>query len=371
MAISDEIEYESIEHLWLDPKNPRLGQEIVQSKLSQPELLDVMKDWSLEEIAVSFAESGYWVQEAVVAVEEKIDSAKHLVVVEGNRRLAALKLLAQARAGDAAPSRWKEIARAIPAGRWKKLEERVPFIRADSRADVDAFLGFRHVTGIKEWDPPQKAEFIAHLIDDLGLDYDAVRRRIGSKTPTVRQNYIAHRILRQMSDVEEISLKHVEERFSVLYLSLRTAGVQTYLAVDTEASVAKAKAPVPRSKRKQLINFARWLFGDDETEPVVTDSRQIDVFGSVLESTAATDYLERNPRPSLEMAARMAGRDEVETSKHIERAADEVELALGSAHRHKTSKRMHSAVERLGRDTFQLLEVFPSVRKVLGDARAS
>jgi len=97
MAISDDIEYAPIDQLWLDRKNPRLGQEIVARKLSQADLLDEMKDWSLEEIAVSFAESGYWVQEAVVAVEEKVDSAKRLVVVEGNRRLAALKLLAKAR----------------------------------------------------------------------------------------------------------------------------------------------------------------------------------------------------------------------------------------------------------------------------------
>lgn len=372
MAISDEIQYARIDRLWLDQKNPRLGQETIKRKLSQPELLEVMKDWALEEIAVSFAESGYWVQEAVVVVEEKVDSTNRLVVVEGNRRLAALKLLARARRDGDAPTRWREIARGIPAARWKKLEEHVPYIMADLRADVDAFLGFRHVTGIKEWDPPQKAEFIAHLIDDLGLDYDDVRRRIGSKAPTVRQNYIAHRMLRQMSDVDDISLKHVEERFSVLYLSLRTLGVQKYLRVDAEASVAKAKLPVPRSRRPQLVNFARWLFGDDKTDPVVTDSRQIDVFGSVLESDAATEYLERNPRPSLETAARMAGRDEIETAKHIELAADEVELALGSAHHHKTSKRMRSAVERLARDTLQLLELFPSVRsEVLTDARPS
>ena len=114
------------------------------------------------------------------------------------------------------------------------------------------------------------------------------------------------------------------------------------------------------------------LFGDDKTDPIVTDSRQIDVFGSVLESDAATDYLERNPRPSLETAARMAGRDEFETSKHIERAADEVEVALGSAHHHKASRRMRAAVDRLARDTLQLLELFPSVRsEVLTDARTS
>ena len=106
-----------------------------------------------------------------------------------------------------------------------ELFTRIPYILADSRADVIAYLGFRHVTGIKQWDPAQKAEFIASMIDDMGMSYDSVRKQIGMQTGTVRRNYMAYRIVKQMESRDiEVSEQGVERRFSVLFLSLRGRG---------------------------------------------------------------------------------------------------------------------------------------------------
>lgn len=93
VSVPDKIEYASLNELHLDPRNPRLGRERVAKGLSQSEVLDLMKDWTLEELATSFCERGYWPQEALIAVREKMGSKTVLVVVEGNRRLAALKML--------------------------------------------------------------------------------------------------------------------------------------------------------------------------------------------------------------------------------------------------------------------------------------
>ena len=41
----------------------------------------------------------------------------------------------------------------------------------------------------------KRPTFISYLIEDEGLSYAQVMRRIGSKTPTVRQHYIAYRLL--------------------------------------------------------------------------------------------------------------------------------------------------------------------------------
>jgi hypothetical protein len=239
----------------------------------------------------------------------------------------------------------------------------VPYVKAGSRNEVQAYLGFRHVSGIKEWPPAEKAQFICHLIDDEGLSYQQVMRRIGSKTPTVRQNYISYRILLQMEDQsEDISVEKVEERFSVLYLSLRTNGVQQYLEIDIQAEPHKAKRPVPTSKLEQLANFACWLFGAEGKDAIVRDSRDTDRFGTILESPEAIKYLERHEKPIFDTAFRIAGGAELETAQHIERAADEVEEALATAHHHKKSKQLRKAAERLARDVFQLLELFPDVK---------
>ncbi len=368
MSTTPTIETAKLDELLLDATNPRLGRHEVDKGLSQDDVLRLMRDWSLEELAVSFLESGFWPHEALIAVRETVQKTKNaLVVVEGNRRLAALKLIDQTRKGEETSTKWQELVKPYPQSAFARLKD-IPYILQPNRQSVRSFLGFRHVTGIKEWHPAEKAEFIAQLIEDEKLTYEQVRKRIGSKAPTVRQNYISYRLLLQMEEAtDRIDVAKVEERFSVLYLSLRTNGVQKYLQIDIEADPKSAKKPVPRDHLEQLANFAKWLFGTGKIDPIIADSRQVDDFGKVLESKAAVQYLERNESPSFSVARRMAGVSESEVADHIERAADEVEEALKAAHQHKSSKRLQVAVKRLGTDTLQLLNVFPTVKAELFD----
>jgi|GEM_PF-559245 len=362
VSVPDKIEYASLDELHLDPRNPRLGRERVAKGLSQSEVLDLMKDWTLEELATSFCESGYWPQEALIAVREKMGSKTVLVVVEGNRRLAALKMLSLAAKGDLSGGTWRSLVEVTAPGRMKDLSTRIPYMLMPDRASVKAYLGFRHVTGIKEWRPAEKAQFIADLIDGDKLTYEQVRRRIGSKLPTVRQNYIAYRLLMQMENASStVDTEKVEERFSVLYLSLRTEGVRQYLHIKIDADPKAAQKPVPDKHLKQLENFALWLFGNSKHEPLFTDSRKVDDFGRILTSDKAVEYLERNERPSFEVAKRMSGVSEAQVATHIETAADETEEALRAAHLHKASHRVTEATLRLSKDVVQLAKLFPSV----------
>jgi hypothetical protein len=188
-----------------------------------------------------------------------------------------------------------------------------------------------------------------------------VMRKIGSKTSTVRQNYISYRMLLEIEGVAgDIPRENFEERFSVMYLSLRTEGVQTYLQLDIKADPEQAKRPVPKSHLKALANFAIWLFGDDKRPPLFSDSRQVDNFGRILESKEAVEYLERTSNASFDVALRVAGADEPEIVRLVEEASDNIELALTRAHLHKKSKKLRAAVARLKVDTEQLSSIFPT-----------
>jgi hypothetical protein len=357
--MNTEIQYGSIlDDLNLDPLNPRLGRENTGNNVSQEKVLELMQGWTLEELAVSFIENGFWPQEALIVIKDKLYGSVVNVVVEGNRRLAALRLLALAVAGKSISRKWDDIiaGKKVPPTLFKK----VPYLVAASRDEVDAFLGFRHVTGIKEWRPAEKAEFIAKLIEKRKLSYDDVRKKIGSKTPTVRQHYISYRLLIQMEDREDIALEKVEKKFSVLYLSLRTEGVQKYLEIDVQADPAKAKKPVPPGRLKALTHFALWLFGDEKNPPLFTDSRYVDKLGKALESEKAVEYLERTPSPNFEFALRVAGADEPELVDLLENAADNIELALGRLHQHAHSTKIKSAVDRVLLDANQLRKVVPA-----------
>lgn len=356
MAISNDIRYATIDELYLDPLNPRLGRSNANSSLAQSNILGLMRDWSLDELAVSFLESGFWVQEALLVLQERLYGELRLVVVEGNRRLAALKFLQEATAGKPRSSAWRKIAaeKEIP----EKLFERIPYMMVDSRSDIKAFLGFRHVTGIKEWHPAEKAEYIATLIEQDGMTYEQVMRAIGSKTPTVRQNYISYRLLLQMEDQEDIHVQAVEDKFSVLYLSLRTEGVQSYLHIDIKADPEVARRPVPADRLQALARFALWLFGDGKREPLITDSRQVDDFGTILNSPEAVRYLEETSKPSFETAFRHARGDEPELVRLVSEAAYNVEEALRTAHLYTDSERLREATRRFKKDAEQLISVF-------------
>jgi hypothetical protein len=365
MAIHNQIKYARVRDLFLDPYNTRLGRENTGPDVRQPKILELMMGWSLEDLAISFIESNFWPQEALITVKEKLYGKTSLVVVEGNRRLAALKLLEAATKGEKLPRRWAELVKGAKVS--KELFESVPYIEADSREDVESFLGFRHVTGILEWRPAEKAEYIAKLIEKRHMTYEEVMRKIGSKTPAVRQHYISYRLLVQMEDQGEISTEKIEDKFSVLFLSLRTQGVQKYLQIDVYGEPDKVRRPVPKSHLKNLANFALWLFGDKTHDPIVRDSRQIDQFGRVLESRKAVEYLVSSKRPVFEMAVQLAGGDEPEVIRFVEEAAESLELALSKAHHYARSRKLRAAAARLARDTFQLVSIFPGLKDELDE----
>ena len=344
--MSKEIEFAELDDIALDPLNPRLGMSVAGDALSQDQIYDLMKDWSLEELATSFVESGFWPHEAVLCVPEKIGD-KELVVVEGNRRIAALRRLRAAYDGQETSKRWLDLV--ADTDRPDELFKSVPFIKYDDRASVDSFLGFRHVTGIKEWAPPEKAQFIAKLIDQNGLSYRDVMRRIGSKTDTVERNYIAFCILKQMEDTEGLEVDEVRKRFSVLFLSLRSKKVQGFLGIEAKFGIEPEDVgpPVSNDNLDRLREYSLWLFGSADTSPVVKDSREIDKFARVIASADGLDYLRSVRRPTLEKAFVIAGGGEDEVLDLLTTATYNTQEALSSLHLYKDDENIRSVAGKL------------------------
>jgi hypothetical protein len=78
----------SVTNLHLDAKNPRLGRET--SARAPREIIQYLFDHDKAlEVAESIVARGYFPNEPLLAISEN----DQLVVVEGNRRLAALKAL--------------------------------------------------------------------------------------------------------------------------------------------------------------------------------------------------------------------------------------------------------------------------------------
>lgn len=364
MAISKEVQTTSVSELYLDPQNPRLGRHDIARNLDQDQLLRKMRGWTLDELAQSYIENeGFWTHEALIVVEEDVydDGDTHLVVVEGNRRLAALKYLYKASNGEHTPGRkWEEFAESLSSG--DELFTDVPYLLADSRKDVQAFLGFRHVSGIKPWGADEKAGYIAKLIEEENLSYREVMRKIGSKTPTVREHYIAYRTLIQIEEtVDEFEPEYADNRFAVLYMTLRTEGAKQYLSIEVEDDAQLARYPIPDERADELTNFAKWLFGNDSVDPIVTDTRQVLKFGKVLENEESLEYLKTAPRPNLEIAYRRAGGDTDEIVGFLERAADNLESANARAHLYRDLPEIKELVRRVGLSAMRVSSIYDDI----------
>ena len=264
--------------------------------------------------------------------------------------------------GEPQTRRWGELAAEL---RSPDLFLKIPYILAESRDDVRKFLGFRHVTGIKEWAPAEKARYIAELVDS-GMSYENVMRSIGSKTPTVRRNYISYNILRQLDEAEDVDVAIVEERFSVLFLALREHGVQAFLGVDINADPPEAREPI--SGEEYLSNleyFVRWAFGTREVPPLFSDSRFMTRFAKILENEEALAYLKSSRNPSLAVAASKAGADTDDLVDHLSAATDELEQALSTIHLYSDREEVGQVVSRLVRGFAALLNSFPDERSIV------
>lgn len=359
MPVGQTLEFAKLDDLFLDPVNPRFGRHYAGKDMKQSEVLHLLEMWKLDELGVSFLESGqFWTQDPLICVREKLYGKKCLVVVEGNRRVAALLCLRDAFLGRRKDRLWREIVSRKRAP--KDLFTKIPYLLADDRNSVEAFLGFRNVTGIEQWRPSEKAEFIARMVE-RGMTYEEVGRKIGTRTDTVRRNYICYRLMLQIERIGCIPVENFQDRFSVMYLSLRTGGVQKYLGMDLGASPKKSREPVAGKRIKALANYAVWLFGSESKPPLFTDSRRVDSFGRVLESSKAVNYLETAESPNFEVAVRVSGDDEPETIEHVRKASDHLQIALSRAHHFRKSAVMKATVDRLRLNAKQLLELFPDL----------
>ncbi|MBN1546914.1 MAG: hypothetical protein JW902_09660 [Syntrophaceae bacterium] len=372
MAVSDKIKYRNIDELYLDPLNPRLGRHRINANTNQNTLLEYMQEQVLEELALSFITgSGFWVQEALLVTLERYLDSDVLVVIEGNRRLAALKLLKMANEREINDSRWISIAEeAREKGHdvLEKLFNQIPCISVDSRNDVDEFLGFRHVSGIKQWKPAEKARFIDRLVVGKNQSFNHISKSIGSNASTVKRNFIAYRVAIQMEDIiEDLPCDALENRFSLLYSAIQNPFVQDFIGLNMSSLDEATRSPIAAEKQLDFKFAMECLFGSKSKEPLVTDTRQITKFGAILNNEDAISYVRKSATPNLENAFLIAGGPKEEVVSTLREISSSIRSILGKVGIYKRDRNVDEAVEDIAKVVAVLLDHFPKHRSHFSD----
>ncbi|WP_156947032.1 hypothetical protein [Bradyrhizobium sp. WSM3983] len=166
--------------LLLDPKNPRLGREITAR--APREIIQYLFDHDKAlEVAKSIALRGFFPNEPLLAINE----GNRLVVVEGNRRLAALKGLRE-------PGLLEGPARAQLEKLARKILDpdslaRVPVTVAPSRKATDRQVAGRHIgTPVLAWQAENRASFILDKITE-GYDNDELADDLGFSVSDIQE----------------------------------------------------------------------------------------------------------------------------------------------------------------------------------------
>lgn len=275
------VDSRPVADLRFDPENPRLPRSV--DGRDEPAVLAwMLDDATIVELMGSIGSQGYFQGEPLLITSGEADSPA--TVVEGNRRLAALKLLLNP---DLAPIRQRSVAQASEEAQYRP--EAVSCMSFSDRDEVLDYLGYRHVTGVKEWDPLAKARYLAQLAQRDGLARDTadlaiLARRVGAGR---RTDYVKR--LLDTLDVYDyaygreffgLDLKEDDVEFSVLSTALSYRAIGTFVG---------SPGTLDRDAARNLFS---WLFVEHEGRKVVAESRRLRELADVVVVPTALQALQ-------------------------------------------------------------------------------
>lgn len=334
------VSWKSVACLHLDPQNPRI---IISPDADEEQiLLHLFETQTLEELALSFVGSGYFSEEPVVVVPHG-QLENEFTVVEGNRRVATLKILLDPR-----------LQRRIGAEDWPKITpakhaelEEIPTVWYASRAEVVPYLGFRHITGVKTWNTFAKARYVSELIE-AGRPLEQVEEAIGDTARTARKLYQAYVLYRQLVEDLGTDAKRIRNSFSILEVLLAQQSIKNFLGVTRELPKGPIKQVVPDEKLEPLKEIIVWVFGDSKHGQgrIISDSRQISQkLSPIVSNEQSLGHLRKNN--DLEAAYEYSDGELQYLVKQLGRATRAAQNALSVIPLIKVDIEIESEIERL------------------------
>lgn len=294
------VAHTSVELLDFDSLNPRLPNYL--NKGDDGEVIDwMLKEANIVELMWSIGAQGYFEGEPLIVVPSRT-KAKHFEVVEGNRRLTAVKLLHNP---ELASTRKSAVVDAAKAAQIKPAK--LPVLEFGSRDEVLRFLAYRHITGIEPWNPLQKARYLKQLAssgDFKKLKKDELRRRLAKEIGS-NSNYVA-RMMAGLAvydtiqdanyfDLPGLDEKKVSNSYSLLTTALTYAAISKYIGME-----GPTDDEIRGLDKKHLKELTSWIFEENsEHQTRLGESRNLEKLARVVVEPKALEKF-RAGRPLAE-----------------------------------------------------------------------
>ena len=270
--------------IYLDPNNPRFWTEksvrdipdnrIPDSRI-QDRTLDSISHHGISELRDSIVRNGFLPLDRIV-VRPLTDNPEKYVIVEGNRRFAALSVLRHEIADGTVTEEGLDIEYLEKLYENTNELEVLVYRGADAH-DISWLLqGIRHISGIRPWLPAQRARLVSKQIDDNGLTFRAAGQTFGLSAHAVGRLYRAYKALEQMRADDEYSGKAKNEYFTLFEEAIRNREVRDWLGWDNDTFSFQNLSNVSQ--------FYSWICPDDEHENDrrIHDPRQIKDLGVLI-----------------------------------------------------------------------------------------
>lgn len=285
----------NIKDILLDPNNPRfaeLGDGVVipegrfaESKIQRDAFEKMKSDkFNVSELKDTIKTIGFLQMDKIVVREWKANPTgenKKYIIVEGNRRITALKWLLDLHESG------KETFNEDQLNNFTELN--VLLLDQDNAPSIALWIlpGLRHVSGIKEWGPYQKARAVFQLRES-GSNPQEAAQSLGLSTMAANRLWRSYLALEQMREDEEFGEFAEPKMYSYFEEIFKKAEIKNWLGWDDSTRCF--------SNSINLREMYSWIVGgvdenDTPIDPKLPEAKSIRELAPILSDPKALAIL--------------------------------------------------------------------------------
>ncbi|MGG5290450.1 AAA family ATPase [Pseudomonas shirazensis] len=288
----------SIRNLHLDPNNYRIIHEEEQIDVPDEHAKDKIvaqrtlrlitgeRNQHIQDLIDSFKTNGYL---PVDQIQVRALADGGYVVVEGNRRVAALKVLFQDR-----ESKGADIGKLDP-----EIFSQIPVVIYNDADEMHhlTLMALKHISGNKKWGEWNQAKLLEKMNSTYKISENEICKRIGISKVELRRSLRALSLVAQYR-ASDYGDQFNETRFPIFRQSVRSQALKEWLGWNEET--ATATHPTNRDLFFSLLSREPAEETDDDgevglaekyLEPAINKRDDIDLLAKIISDPKALDQL--------------------------------------------------------------------------------
>ena len=291
----------SPDQLLVDPNNPRYfdlrehqpvnPKRYAEEQIQIEAIAKLLQSYEVRNLRRSIMANGFIHFEYIV-VKDYPQADDRYVVIEGNRRLAAIQGIRQDYLRGVLPPKNHDIA--------DTLESLLVLKFSGTEAEEKIIQGIRHVAGPKEWKSYQQALLITQLHEVSEMSFEDIQDSLGLGSTVVRRLYYTLKAFEQMRGDDEFGEVADRSLFSLFLEMLQRPALRRWLAWSDDELMFQSA-----TNRKHMYRMIAGEPVDDEETPspiTINNPPEMRTFARVLTHEHKDRVLDRLVEGDLSIA---------------------------------------------------------------------